>query len=342
MALKSYFDKDHSLQPDSSTFESGWLFHSQSWRNAICDGFGIQSCDLVTELDGKVAAITPIYVRRRFGISLCGSPLRGTFTQYMGPRFARDLSVVDRCAVVADQASTLCSKEYSYIELGAASDSTPDGGAVYSQLGRFQFHYHPQPSLVVDLSKGLDAAWSAFEGRARNMIRKSEKKQVAAQIEPLDSALLSEYFNMLAATFRHQGLAIPHSFTAYAAMVRHLYSINCMMFVSARSEGQLISAGIFLYRGDRMLFHSGSSTPEGLALAGSSLVQWKAIQEGFVRGVLNYDLGGVGIDSIDQFKKSFGGASVQHHRWVFSSPFVRRSKRIAGWLAQKGLLRVFG
>lgn len=340
--LRTFINEGITLRSGDTAFDSGWIYHTQAWKNVLSDGFGVQSFELVTEIKSQIVAITPIYLRRRFGISLCGSPLRGTFTQYAGPRFLSNLSLSDRSAVIADQVAALRHKGYSYIELGVQSDGTHDGGPAFSHLPNYGFDYQPFPSLVVDLSNGLDATWASFEGRARNMIRKSEKKGVVAQVEPLGPALLTEYVSMLESTFRHRGLALPHPFGAYAAMVRHLLPINCLMFASARYERRLISAGIFLYHGDRMVFHSGSSTPEGLSLAGSSLVQWKVMQEGFKKGVHCYDLGGVGVDSIDQFKKSFGGVPVQHHRWIYSSPLVRQGARVAGWLARKGFLRVFG
>jgi lipid II:glycine glycyltransferase (peptidoglycan interpeptide bridge formation enzyme) len=173
------------------------------------------------------------------------------------------------------------------------------------------------------------------------MIRKSEKNGVVVRIEALGSQVLGEFVAMIKATFRHQGLAMPHPFSAYVALARNLEPINCLMFVTARYQGRLVSGGIFIVDANRMVFHSGSSTPEGLTLAASSLVQWKAMREGFLRGTQHYDLGGVGVASIDRFKESFGGAPVQHHRWVYSSQLVKHGARVAGWLAKKGILRVF-
>ncbi len=342
MTLRTYFATDRSLPDSLSLLESGSLYHSTPWHRVLIEGFNVQVEHLVTEIDGAVVALTPIVQKRLFGFSFCGSPLQGVFTEFIGPRFSRDLTIADRSAVVKNQISLLRNHGYSYIEIGVRADGTIDGGEVFKEIVNFNFSYHPRPSLTIDLTRGLDQTWAGFEGRARNMIRKAEKNAVVVEVEPLDAIILAEYGAMIEATFRRQGLAIPHPFAAYIALARNLEPISRLMFVSARLDGRLLSGGIFLTGADRMVFHSGSSNPEGATLAASSLVQWKAIQEGYRRGIYEYDLGGIGVGSIDKFKQSFGGIPIHHHRWVYSSNFIKWGTRSAHWLAAKGLLRVFG
>lgn len=341
MMLKTYFASAADMPANIATIEPGSLYHSAPWHQVLAEGFNVEVSHLVTELDGRVVALTPLFLRRRFGLSLCGSPLKGLFTEFAGPRFDYQLPVNDRAAVVENQILALRNKGYAYIEIGTKADETMDGGCIFSSMRSHDFVYQPRPSLVVDLTKGLEQVWASFESRARNMIRKSEKKGIAVQVEPLGPQVLGEYAAMIQATFKHQGLAMPHSFPTYVALVRNLEPINRLMFVAARYEGRLVSGGIFLVDANRMVFHSGSSTPEGLAFAASSSVQWKAMQEGYGRGVQEYDLGGIGVNSIDTFKKSFGGTPIRHHRWVYSSALIKRGAGLAHWLATKGLLRVF-
>ena len=325
-----------------SAIEYGTIYHSTPWHQVLIEGFNVQVSHLVTEIDGKVVALTPIFLKRRYGMSLCGSPLKGLFTEYAGPRFDFQLEVSDRAAIFDNQMSLLRSMRYPYIEIGLKSEATINSDFIFSSMHKHGFIYYPRPSLVVDLTKGPEYLWMSFESRARNMIRKAEKNQVIVKVEALEINLLEEYVAMIKATFNRQSLAMPHSFSAYAALVRNLEPIGCLFFVSARHQGRLVSAGIFLITDtNRMVFHSGSSSSEGMTLAASSLVQWKAMQEAYKRGIEEYDLGGVGVSSIDRFKKSFGGAPVSHHRWVFSSTIIKRGSRLVYWLASKGLLRVF-
>lgn len=340
--LRTFLASTTDIPSNLSTIEPGSLYHSAPWHQVLIEGFNVEVKHLVTELDGRIVALTPLFLKRRYGFSLCGSPLKGLFTEFAGPRFDYQLPVKDRAAIVENQLSVLRNKGYHYIEIGTKADGTTEGGCIFHAMCNYGFVYQPRPSLVVDLANGLENVWGSFEGRARNMIRKSEKKGVLVQVESLTPQVLDDYVAMIKATFKHQGLALPHPFPTYAALARNLEPINSLMFVAARHEGQLVSGGIFLTDDKRMVFHSGSSTPEGLTLAASSLVQWKAMQEGHGRGIQNYDLGGIGVDSIDTFKKSFGGTPVSHHRWVYTSTLLRRGAGLAHWLAAKGLLRVFG
>ncbi|MDO8291947.1 MAG: peptidoglycan bridge formation glycyltransferase FemA/FemB family protein [Gallionella sp.] len=339
--LRTYFASTADMPASVPNIEPGSLYHSAPWHQVLVEGFNVEVEHLVTELDGRIVALTPLFLKRRYGFSLCGSPLKGLFTEFAGPRFDYQLPVNDRAAVVENQISALRNRGYSYIEIGTKADGTTDGSCIFSSMRSHDFAYQPRPSLVVDLTKGLEQVWASFESRARNMIRKSEKNGVVVQVESLGSQVLGEYVAMIKATFKHQGLAMPHPFLTYVALARNLEPINRLMFVTARHEGRLVSGGIFLVDANRMVFHSGSSTPEGLTLAASSLVQWKAMQEGYGRGVQEYDLGGIGVNSIDTFKKSFGGTPISHHRWVYSSALIKRGAGLAHWLAAKGLLRVF-
>jgi hypothetical protein len=56
--------------------------------------------------------------------------------------------------------------------------------------------------------------------------------------------------------------------------------------------------------------------------------------------VTRYDLGGVGVASIDKFKASLGGTPARHHRWVYASWPVRRAATLAQRLARSGLIRL--
>ena len=324
-----------------SGIECGTIYHSASWHQALIEGFNIQVSHLVTEIDGKVVALTPLFLKYRYGLPLCGSPLKGLFTEFVGPRFDYQLEAKDRAVVVDNQISVLRSMRYPYIEIGIKSETTTDLDYIFSLMLKYGFVYYPRPSLVVDLTKGLEHLWMSFESRARNMIRKAEKNEVTVQVESLEHDLLKEYVAMIKVTFKRQSLAMPHSFAAYAALVRNLEPIGRLFFVSARYKGRLVSAGIFLTDVNRMIFHSGSSTSEGFTLAASSLVQWRAMQEGHNRGIEEYDLGGVGVNSIDTFKKSFGGVPVIHHRWVYSSTIIKHGSRLVYWLVSKGFLRIF-
>ena len=330
-----------NLSGQGGSLEGGWLYHTPAWERTLVEGFGVRSGGLVTRADDQVIADLPVFWLSRLGFKVCGSPLRGLFTEFQGPRFRPDLSHQERRHVIGDQLQTLRRMGFRYVEFGSRADGSEDGGEVFSDLTSKGCKYEARLSLVVDLREGPERAWKSFEGRARNMVRKAVKKGVEVKVAELEARLLRNYLTMVSDTFRHQGLTMPHPPTAFEALARNIGRSGNLLFVAAEHSGELVSGGIFLLHRDRMMFLSGSSSSEGMSLAASSLVQWKAIQEGYERGVREYDMGGIGVRSIDRFKEGFGGERVRHHRWTYMGWPLRQGAGAAEWLARKGLLRVF-
>lgn len=79
-----------------------------------------------------------------------------------------------------------------------------------------------------------------------------------------------------------------------------------------------------------------------MRLAAPSLIQWHAIQSAISKEITGYDMGGLGVDSIDKFKRSFGGFEVQHSRWVCRSKLFNLIEPLGRWLARKGVIGLGG
>ena len=87
-----------------------------------------------------------------------------------------------------------------------------------------------------------------------------------------------------------------------------------------------------------MMYFSGVSNSIGMKLAASSLIQWKAMQNAIDIELIDYDMGGLGVDSIDKFKRSFGGKDIYHSKWLYRSKTFKILEPIALWLSRKGLI----
>ena len=153
--------------------------------------------------------------------------------------------------------------------------------------------------------------------------------------------LFGTYHELVSNTYSRQSLAIPHSEESYKALAKHVFSNEKLLFVVARRNEEMLSAGIFLIDGDRIVFHSGSSTLQGNKLCASSAVQWFVIKQAMFLGLREYDFGGTGFEAIDKFKKSFGGEPVDHHRWGRKKFWVKAASSLVTFLASKGWLMIF-
>jgi CelD/BcsL family acetyltransferase involved in cellulose biosynthesis len=312
------------------------IYHRLPWLDAIANGFGADiRFARGTGADGKTLALTPFMCKKKGPFRLIGTPLSGMYTEFAGPLF-REGATPEAEISVMTALHRLVEKSSSYIEWGSKGEQ-PWGGILTS----FGYHKITRSTLLIDLSPGENAVWSSFEGRARNMTRKAEKAGVVARILQPDEQWIIGYYEMLRATFASQGFAVPHPLSFYRQIIT-LSAAGIARCVVAEIEGKMVAGCIFLIDDKRMLYLSGVSNEQGMTLAATSLLQWHAIKEAIQLGVPEYDMGGLGVPSIDKFKRSFGGRDFAHTRWVYRSRLFGLAEPLALWAARKGWLSLGG
>ncbi|GAB3446328.1 GNAT family N-acetyltransferase [Massilia solisilvae] len=316
--------------------ESVTLYHRLAWLDAVASGFHADVRFMQTlGAGGSALAVTPFMTKKKGPFRLIGTPLSGMYTEFCGPLLVEGLDPDTVEAVMTSQHRLLAQNGH-YIEWGSKGEQR-----WAHSLASFGYVHTQRPTLVVDLSAGVDATWASFEGRARNMTRKSEKAGVVARTVTPDEAWIGAYYEMLRATFGRQGLAVPHPLSFYRQMIA-LSAAGNARCVAAEFEGRMVAACIFLVDRARMLYLSGVANEQGMTLAATSLLQWHAIREAIEAGVTEYDMGGLGVPSIDKFKRSFGGRDFAHHRWTYRSRLFGLAEPAALWLARKGWIRLGG
>ena len=175
------------------------------------------------------------------------------------------------------------------------------------------------------------------------MIRKSEKSGVSVETVTPTQEWAEGYYAMLRATFERQGRAVPHPISFFRQLVAVAVAERGeVRLISAYHDGEVIASTIFLVDNTRMLYLSGTANAQGMKLAANSLIQWHAIRTAIEDGITLYDMGGLGVPSIDKFKRSFGGQDLSHHRWVHRTYLFRLAEPLARWAKSKGLLRIGG
>tara|TARA_B100000780_G_C21118685_1_gene452888 strand:+ start:241 stop:1254 length:1014 start_codon:yes stop_codon:yes gene_type:complete len=320
------------LDDFSSTQTS--MYHNPLWLNSITRGFSCELKFVRTMSKNSTLALTPFMTQKKGPISLIGSPLRGMYTEFLGTLFKNDLNIDDINNILKSQ-HDLISPNMHYIEWAIKeSNKTEILLNKYENLG---YEYFQKPSLLIDLSIGKEALWSSFKGRARNMIRKGEKAEIYAKAVNPSQEWLSEYYKLLEETFSRQGLSPPHPFSFYKE-IENLSNQGFVLCFEVVLEKKLVSAAIFLIDKKRMMYFSGVSNSIGMKLAASSLIQWKAMQNAIDIELIDYDMGGLGVDSIDKFKRSFGGKDIYHSKWLYRSKTFKILEPIALWLSRKGLI----
>ena len=144
---------------------------------------------------------------------------------------------------------------------------------------------------------------------------------------------------MLKDTFLRRGSSCPHPIKFFYELI-NMNSSNKVLFLEAKKNGLFIAGSIFLIDRNRMIYLSGTSNLEGMKTAATSALQYYAMVYGIKNGCTRYDMGGLGIPSIDKFKYSFGGNKYYQDRWVFKSKLFSLIEPIGEWAIKKGLLRL--
>ena len=315
------------------------IYHQRVWIEAVSVGFNCTFKYLRSFDSSGTLALTPFMHKKKGPFSLLGSPLSGMYTEFSGPLFSNRVDKVTRRSIIASQ-HTYVSVGQQYVELGIKGPCNIDNhwGAELEKL-----NYSPvsRPSLLIDLSLGDEITWSGFKGRARNMIRKAEKAGLVAHTITPSQDWVEEYYDLLKQTFERQGLSAPHPLSFYR-QIETLVDQGLAICVDVLIEDKIAAGAIFLVDRSRIMYFSGVATRDGMRLAAPSLIQWHAMQQATSNNILDYDMGGLGVESIDKFKRSFGGSEIQHLRWIYRSTFFRLVEPIGRWLARKGFIQVGG
>ena len=314
------------------------FYQTKEWLDILSRAFNIEVIYIQTIDDNQsLLALTPFIKTKKGPFNILGSPMSGLYTEFLGPIF-KDLLSDHQKEKIIDSQHQLISKSSDYIEWGIESNNLAKT-AFQESLKRFKYTYIARPSIVLDLTIGEENIWNNFQGRARNMTRKSEKSGINVKIARPTSDWIRSYYSMLEQTFKSQGREVPHPLSFFLELISFAKDGKAYFF-SAEHEGEMVAAAIFLNANKRMLYLSGTSNQIGMKLAANSLIQWRAIQKAIQDNMIYYDLGGLGIPSIDKFKRSFGGEEVTHHRWVHKKRLFKILEPPAIWLYQKGFIHM--
>ena len=142
---------------------------------------------------------------------------------------------------------------------------------------------------------------------------------------------------MLTETFYRQGINIPHSKEFYLTL-EELFKKDKLFCLTAYCSSEIIGKVIFLKNEYQLIYFSGTSTSKGLKTASNSLLLWEAIKFASNNNIRVFDLGGIGMKSIDKFKRSFGGKNKEFIHFKKSPLFIRLAEDLIRYLMKKRII----
>lgn len=293
------------------------LYQEPFWWEIVENGFD-KSCKvaLISDMNND-KALLPLFFHKIGPILRIGSPLQGTFTPYMGfIHLCDDISLSDEDSYWSYLITYLHKMGAHWIEISTTSEKKAIKGCS-------NFVYKTPETIVLNTNNNEDFLWQNMQGRSRNLVRKAEKFGLKASILRSSDTDVELFYSMLKKTFKKSGKTPPHSLRFYKLITSHTMNRDHLLFLSIQKGATTVSMGMFLYNSRGIHFISGTSTRDGNKYGANNLMHWEVIKFASKHGIEYYDFGGLGIPSIDKFKRSFGGNNVKYRRYIWMNPFVK-------------------
>jgi CelD/BcsL family acetyltransferase involved in cellulose biosynthesis len=277
-------------------FAERTVFHSTAWIELLTSTFDLESVLLRVDDGRGCAALWPCLLMRKGPFRICGSPLPGWSTPYMGPLFRED---ADRAMLLARLVEQPALADASYVACRVMDDGHQ------ADLGPFGFECRQRfETYVVDLAQTEQELWDRLKGECRSRIRKARKSGVTVRSES-DPDFVPQMWQMANEVFAKSGKKPTFSRKLLERMWEQLHPRGLLEVVSAFHEGRRIATLVLPHDDRRMYYWAGGSTADSLRFAPNNLLHWEAIVAARAAGLRTYDFiateGGAG-----RFKRTFG------------------------------------
>ena len=305
-------------------FASKTLFHERCWLQHVASIHPAGRIQLYQLQDGGgVMGYFPGIRVRKALVTLFGSPLPGTGTNYLGPLLAEEAAVPE----VIEALFRRCRRErVMHLELAHPwldRRSTRELG----------LESHPGVTHIVPLPSSQDAAWASLKSTCRNRVRKAEKGGLVCELAP-DISVVQHFHQQYVEVYAKQGLAIPFGIERPRSLYQNLLPAGRLLPLWVKYQNEIVAAGLFPYDQHAIYFWGAASWMKYQHLCPNELLHWTVIRLAIEKGIPSYNMCG----GTSQFKDKFGGSDVPYVRYSKSFlPGLSQARQIYEWLHRAGL-----
>ncbi|HDK27527.1 MAG: hypothetical protein DRP84_07955 [Spirochaetes bacterium] len=276
-----------------SEYSDCTLFHTCFWSQVIENTYQIKGYLLEFLQDGEQIGLIPVWLTKKAGLTLAGSPLRQTATHFCGPLLKKRINI----DLALESLYKFLSENFgvNYLDITLPKPA--------NQAKFLKWNVKIPKTFILDLNRSEQEIWKSFEGRMRTAVRKAEKSGVEIQVLQVSDREIDVFYGMLEKVYRRYEIKppFPKSFYKNLLIPQSPYAF----LYGARFEEHWIAMALILKYRDWMNYHSAASLREYGKFGANNLLQWKVILDGLKEGIKMYDLGaGSGIRGIEKFKMS--------------------------------------
>lgn len=165
----------------------------------------------------------------------------------------------------------------------------------FAHIGAREAHqqYHPQDTLILDLSQNPDQLLTQMKPKGRYNIKVAQKHGVKIRISepPQIPSDIKTFYELLLQTTGRDGFS-GHDQRYYEEMLNNLGSNHAKLYL-AEYEGKAVAAIITTYWKDTATYYFGASSNEYRHTMAPYLLQWQAILDAQKAGYRWYDFLGI-------------------------------------------------
>lgn len=293
------------------------VFHTSAWMAVLADSYGFKPFALVHPVPGERPAMLPMME--------CASPLFGRrgvalpFTDAAPPLAHTAEQAQSLFAQAQELAQT---RNWRTLELRGVSDFA---GASPSMT--FLGH-------TLTLEGTGDALWTRLDESVRRALRKAARSGLDVCRETSWESLAG-YYRLHCQTRRLHGLP-PQPLYFFRHLHRRLIARGAGSIFTARHQGQVVAAAVFLHRGRRVVYKFGASDRKRQDLRANNAVMWEAIRFYAAAGMESLDFGRTACQQagLRRYKLGWGTCETSLAYWKYDlrrRRFVADADRSRGW-----------
>ena len=274
--------------------------------------------------DGQeLIGVWPAYEIRKGPFKIIGSPLRGWFTPWLGPRFLEEIpeeeiKALSRNAMQAFD-EYVAKKHFDYIESSSlyVDDET-----------MLNLNYQPltKATAILDISLPSDDLLKSFGKTCRKRIRRAEK--LGCTVEDISSTdFVPKLWDMTLDVFARRGSAPLHTPKLIKGLIEaHLPSGRIFCLGVFRND-KLICIGVHAYNGEYLVDLFRATYVKYYKYFPYHILYWKLFQIAIKKGVRYFDMMGIDPAKPDQFKMSFHPRLIKWKHWSKSQSFFTQASK---------------
>jgi lipid II:glycine glycyltransferase (peptidoglycan interpeptide bridge formation enzyme) len=318
----------------------------QTWSYGAIRWGGKNLSHLVLKRNGEIVAMAQLRIVRPTKFNFGMAYLR------WGPLFHRRGRELD-VEIAANMAHALhdeyARKRRLFLQiLPNAFGGTQRGALFSSSFSSFTPQVSTAASLyrtfVVDLNPTLDQLRKKLDGKWRNKLTQSEKKELklTAGTEIDRYRIFCRMYNEM---FKRKAFDTTVDVEEFGRIQESLPEAQRMRILICEQAGVPVAGIVASALGDSAIYLLGATSDDGLNAKGAYLLQWTMVQWLKENGFKHYDLGGIdpeGNPGVYSFKRGFSGADMSQLSPFVACDNVLSSTIVRASLVAKGVVRGIG